>query len=217
MAKKQTVLFIDAGHGGLDPMTKEYLTDPKIGKKTLHTNGKAYHHNGWFYEGHFNRQIANEFITKATAAGFHCIPVFHPFQDNNLKERTDTANSINRQLNQKSLFLSFHANAAGVGTAPQTSAEGVCSFVYKLGSETANLAQVMTREMEKIFDKYGSRRRASLVLDNSLHITTHTNMPAILLELGFFDNPNNADLLVNPTFRTALVNTIVEVLKTRLA
>lgn len=217
MAKKQTVLFIDAGHGGLDPMTKEYLTDPKIGKKTLHTNGKAYHHNGWFYEGHFNRQIANEFITKATAAGFHCIPVFHPFKDNNLKERTDTANSINRQLNQKSLFLSFHSNAAGVGTAPQTVAEGVCSFVYKLGTETANLAQVMTREMEKIFDKYGSRRRASLVLDNSLHITTHTNMPAILLELGFFDNPNNADLLVNPTFRTSIVNTIVEVLKTRLA
>jgi N-acetylmuramoyl-L-alanine amidase len=26
MAKKQTVLFIDAGHGGLDPMTKQYLT-----------------------------------------------------------------------------------------------------------------------------------------------------------------------------------------------
>lgn len=217
MAKKQTVLFIDAGHGGLDPMTKEYLTDPKIGKKTLHTNGKSYHYNGWFYEGHFNRQIANEFITKATASGFHCIPVFHPFKDNNLIERTDTANTINKQLNQKSLFLSFHSNAAGVGTGPQTTAEGVCSFVYKLGTETANLAQVMTKEMEKIFDKYGSRRRASLVLDNSLHITTYTNMPAILLELGFFDNPNNADLLVNPTFRTSLVNTIVEVLKTRLA
>jgi N-acetylmuramoyl-L-alanine amidase len=75
----------------------------------------------------------------------------------------------------------------------------------------------MTKELEKIFDKYGSRRRASLVLDNSLHITTYTNMPAILLELGFFDNPNNADLLVNPTFRTTLANTMVETLKTRLA
>jgi N-acetylmuramoyl-L-alanine amidase len=217
MAKKQTVLFIDAGHGGLDPMTKEYLTPANIGKKTLHTNGKAYHYNGWFYEGHFNRQIANEFITMATAAGFHCIPVFHPFKDNNLKERTDNANSIYSQLNQKALFLSFHANAAGIGTAPQTTAEGVCSFVYKLGSETANTAQVMTKELEKIFDKYGSRRRSTLVLDNSLHITTYTTMPAILLELGFFDNPNNADLLINPTFRTALVRTMIETLKTRLA
>jgi N-acetylmuramoyl-L-alanine amidase len=75
----------------------------------------------------------------------------------------------------------------------------------------------MTKELEKIFDKYGSRRRSTLVLDNSLHITTYTTMPAILLELGFFDNPNNADLLINPTFRTALVRTMIETLKTRLA
>jgi len=216
MSKKQTVLFIDAGHGGLHPMTKEYLTPPTIGKKTLHTNGKPYHHNGWFYEGHFNRQIANEFIEKATAAGFHCIPVFHPYEDNSLKDRTDTANARSRELNTDSLFLSFHANAAGVGTAPQTSAEGVCSFVYKLGSTTAQLALDVTKQLEKVFDAYGSRRRASLVLDNPLHITTATRMGAILLELGFFDNPNNADLLVNPTFRTQLVNVMVETLKTKL-
>ena len=91
---KQTILFVDAGHGGLHPMTKEYLTSETIGKKTLHTNGKAYHNNGWFYEGHFNRQMGNEFIEKATAAGFHCIPVSHPWEDNSLKDRTDTANAI---------------------------------------------------------------------------------------------------------------------------
>ena len=59
---KQTILYIDAGHGGLDPMTGEYLTPPSDGKKCQHNNGKAYHGNGWFYEGHFNRQIASEFI-----------------------------------------------------------------------------------------------------------------------------------------------------------
>ena len=122
-----------------------------------------------------------------------------------------------RKFAGKSLFLSFHANAAGVGTAPQMSAEGVCSFVYKLGTETASLAQSITQNLEKVFDKYGSKRRASLVLDNPLHITTATNMPAILLELGFFDNPNNADLLINPTFRTALVTAMIETLKTKLA
>jgi hypothetical protein len=35
---KQTILYIDAGHGGLDPITRKYLTPETIGKKTLHTN-----------------------------------------------------------------------------------------------------------------------------------------------------------------------------------
>ena len=213
---KQTILFIDAGHGGLDPMTKEYLTPPTIGKKTQHTNGKAYHNNGWFYEGHFNRQFAREFIEKATLAGFYCIPVYHPWNDNSLKDRTDTANQIAAKYGARSLFLSFHANAAGMSTAPQTSAEGVGAFVYKLGSDTAALALSICQGLERIFDRYGSKRRASLVLDSSLHITTHTSMPAILFELGFFDNPNNADLLINPTFRTALITSMIETLKTKV-
>lgn len=216
MNQKQTVLFIDAGHGGLDPMTGEYLTPATIGKKTQHTNGKAYHNNGWFYEGHFNRQIAQEFISKAKEAGYHCIPVYHPFQDNSLKDRTDTANAMALKLQTMSLFLSFHSNAAGVGTQPQTSAEGVCSFVFKLGSETYKLALAITEQLEKVFDKYGSRRRSLQVLDNSLHITTYTTMPAILFELGFFDNPNNADLLINPTFRSNLINVMIETIKTKV-
>jgi N-acetylmuramoyl-L-alanine amidase len=213
---KQTILFIDAGHGGLDPMTKEYLTPPSIGKKTLHTNGKSYHYNGWFYEGHFNRQIASEFISEATKSGFYCIPVYHPWKDNSLKERTDFANQQAMKLQTQSLFLSFHANAATATTGPQMSAEGVCSMVYKLGSDTASLALVVTQNLEKIFDAYGSKRRAGLVFDNSLHITTHTAMPAILFELGFFDNPNNADLLINPQFRTLIIKSMVETLKTKL-
>jgi len=213
---KQTVLFIDAGHGGLDPMTKEYLTPPSIGKKTLHDNGKSYHYNGWFYEGHFNRQIASEFILEATKAEFYCIPVYHPWKDNPMKERTDFANQQAMRLQTQSMFLSFHANAAGATSGPQLFAEGVCSFVYKLGTETANLALTITQNLEKVFDTYGSKRRAGLVFDSPLHMTSQTTMPAILFELGFFDNPNNADLLINPQFRTLIIKSMVETLKTKL-
>jgi N-acetylmuramoyl-L-alanine amidase len=213
---KQTVLFIDAGHGGLDPMTKEYLTPPSIGKKTLHTNGKSYHYNGWFYEGHFNRQIASEFMIEATKSGFYCLPVYHPWKDNPMKDRTDFANQQAMRLQTQSMLLSFHANAAGATSGPQTFAEGVCSLVYKLGSETAVLAQVMTQSLELIFDAYGSKRRAGLVFDMPLHMTSQTSMPAILFELGFFDNPNNADLLINPQFRTLIIKSMVENLKTKL-
>jgi len=214
---KQTILYIDAGHGGLDPMTGEYLTPPSDGKKCQHNNGKAYHGGGWFYEGHFNRQIASEFIKEATNEGFFCLPVYEPYNNNTLIERVTFANEhYNKLKNPKSLFLSFHANAAGVGT-PQTSAEGVCSFVFKMNTDTARLAFDITKALENVFTKYGSKKRSLLVYDNSLYVTRETKMPSILFELGFFDNPNNADLLINPTFRTNLVKVMIEVLKTKLA
>lgn len=211
---KETILFIDAGHGGF--YKGKYYTPENIGKKTLYQNGKQYHDKGWFYEGHLNRLMAADFISKATEAGFYCIPVYHPYLDNSLKDRTDFANSMFQKLQTKALFLSFHANAAGATVNPQTSAQGNCALVYKLGSETANLALKVATEIQKIFDKYGSRRRSSLVFDQPLHITTFTQMPAILFEDGFFDNEHNADLLIQNTFISEINEARLSVLNKNL-
>lgn len=216
MEIKQTLLLIDAGHGGIDPNTGLYTTSPTIGKKTLHTNGKPYHGGGWFYEGKFNREFALEFMSQAKDAGYICHPVYHPYLDTPLNDRPKTGNEIQTKYNSKSLFLSFHANATAVGTAPQTSAEGVCSFVYKLGSETAKLAEKITLSMQNVFDAHGSKRRSQLVNDNPLTITTATNMGAILFEIGFFDNPNNADLLMKPEFRQKVVKSMIDIIKTNV-
>ena len=86
-----------------------------------------------------------------------------------------------------------------------------------MNTDTARLAFDITKALENVFTKYGSKKRSLLVYDNSLYVTRETKMPSILFELGFFDNPNNADLLINPTFRTNLVKVMIEVLKTKLA
>jgi hypothetical protein len=209
-SKDRFAFLINAGHGGVEPTTGQYFAP---GKKTLHTNGKPYHHQGWFYEGVFNRQIAAEFIAKATNVGILCYPIHYPIADMPLKTITDTANGIARELalaNIRTMFLSFHANAATNTTSPQNSAQGVCSFVFNANSRTGEIARSVTLQLQNLFDRHGSRRRASLVLQNPLHITKFTSMPAILFELGFFDNPHNADLLMMPEFRSEMVDIILQ-------
>ena len=94
---KNTVLFIDAGHGGIDPIGR-YTTAPS--KQYKFPSG--FHQDGWFYEGVSNRQIAAEFIAQASRMGFICIPVYHPYKDTSLGTRTHLANTINNELAARS-------------------------------------------------------------------------------------------------------------------
>jgi len=203
---KKTILFVNAGHGGMAD-NGETLTNPIDGKKTLHKNGKFYHKGSWFYEGSSNRDFALEFIAKASAAGFVCIPVFEPQIDSDRRARISFANKIAET--RRTLWLSFHSNATAVSTAPQNSAEGACCFVGNLAGVGGQLANSIMPEIEKVFDKWGSGRRAKLVHNTALDETTRTTMPAILFELGFFDNPKNADLLINPEFRAEVLSALV--------
>jgi N-acetylmuramoyl-L-alanine amidase len=210
---RKTILFINAGHGGTAD-NGDTMTDPTAGKKTLHTNNKFYHNGSWFYEGTSNRDFAMEFIIEATKAGFICVPVFEAQRDTPRSERISFANAWAK--GKKSVWLSFHSNATGNSTAPQTVAEGVCAFVSSLTSAGGQLAALMLPAIESVFDKWASKRRAQLVHTKALDETALTLMPSILFELGFFDNPKNADLLINPQFRAEVIAVMVQKLKENL-
>jgi N-acetylmuramoyl-L-alanine amidase len=208
---KKTLIFVNAGHGGMDDKGQT-LTNPQDGKKTLHSNGKFYHNGSWFYEGSSNRDFALEFIAAASLAGFICIPIFDAQLDTNRLERIALANNLAK--GKRSIYLSFHSNATGNSVAPQTIAEGCCCFVASLSGTGGKLAAEIMPDVQAVFDKWGSRRRAQLVHDKPLDETARTFMPSILFELGFFDNANNADLLINPEFRKEVNAAIVAKLKT---
>jgi N-acetylmuramoyl-L-alanine amidase len=203
---KKTLIFVNAGHGGMDDKGNT-LTNPIDGKKTLHTNGKFYHNGSWFYEGSSNRDFAMEFIAAASLAGFICMPIFDAQLDTNRLDRIAFANNLAK--GKKSIYLSFHSNAAGNSINPQALAEGVCCFVGSLSGTGGKLAAEIMPDVQAVFDKWGSKRRAQLVHDRPLDETARTFMPAILFELGFFDNANNADLLINPAFRAEVITAIV--------
>jgi len=203
---KNTLLLINAGHGGMDANGNN-MTDKISGKQTLHNNGKTYHNGSWFFEGVFNRDIANEFIIEAQKLGFYCIPVFDQLKDTKRIERITKGNKA--ALGWNSLWISFHANAAGNSIYPQLSAQGASVFVHKLLRPTAYNAEVICKAVQSVFDRWGSKRRSQLVHDNPLDETKYTNMPAMLFELGFFDNPDNADLLINPKFRKEVIHAML--------
>jgi len=195
------VIFVDAGHGGINPVTGEYATAPEDGKKYRHGN-KGYHGGGWFYEGVSNRLIARRFMAAAFAAGFHCIPVYHPWIDTPLQTRTDLANQIEADLNINSIFISFHSNAfKGIS-------RGFNVFHYPTSSKGKQLANKVNAYVAPYFAKNGSQR-AENVQTASFHVLKHTNMPAILLEHGFFDQEKDADLLMDGIFVDGLVQQIV--------
>ena len=58
MKANKFCVFLDAGHGGIDPKKKvpfNYTTYPS---KCFQHNNAKFHGYGWFFEGVFNREVA---------------------------------------------------------------------------------------------------------------------------------------------------------------
>ena len=83
-------------------------------------------------------------------------------------------------------FLSLHTNASS-----QAAATGSEAFVYSKPSTAANLAEDILREMTN----YTGLRNRGVFGRTGLYVLRRTAMPAILLELGFITNANDAALM----------------------
>lgn len=198
---KQTVLLVDAGHGGTDPNTGEYTTPSSTGKKFYYEN-QSFHSKGWFYEGVSNRVVAAEFIAQATRAGFICVPVYPPAEDSTLMRRINFSNHYHKEVNSNCVFLSFHSNAF------QQTNRGLQIYHYPNSTAGKALAEAVIATTQKTFIDYDSTFSYPLK-SADFAVLRGTNCPAILLELGFFDNLKDANLLFNNGFRVDIVNSIV--------
>lgn len=79
-------------------------------------------------------------------------------------------------------FVSIHRNAANIpGTA-----SGALSLVYHSGTIAEDMAKAINGELEKVgFANLGVVERPDLI------VLRETNMPAVLVEAGFLDNPKD--------------------------
>lgn len=194
---KQKVLFIDAGHGGIDP-ARHYTTAPS----KQHKFAQGFHKNGWFYEGVSNRQLAAEFMAQASRAGFLCIPVYHPYKDTPLSTRTNLANNIASDLQAESIYISFHSNAFN------GSARGWSIFHHPNSSKGREICENIAIEVLPLCADYAVPERPPIHAQ-AFHVLTYTNMPAVLLENLFFDNDEDAELLTDATFCINLCSRIL--------
>ena len=98
-----------------------------------------------------------------------------------LRLRVEDANSWGADW-----FLSLHTNAA-----TQPSATGSEAFVYSKPSAAAELAEDILQSMSN----YTGLRNRGVFSRTGLYVLRRTQMPAILLELGFITNANDAALM----------------------
>lgn len=190
--KKITVL-LDAGHGGLDAFGKYHcIADGKLYKHTK----RGFHGNGYFYEGHFNRLMLQAVEKALNAIGIDCITLSDPILDLRLQDRVLKANHYHKALNGNCFVLSLHANAS-----PRHNARGFEVFTSPGETQSDTLATFIFNHVADYFgDRISMRfdtRDGDLDKEARFFILTRTKSPAVLVEHLFFDQLDDALLLMD--------------------
>ena len=202
------MVFLDAGHGGI-LRNGNYATAPS--KQWKHSQG-TFHRDGWFFEGVWNRTLTNRVADKLRNLDIQHLIVSHEFVDNSLAYRVDMANWYARRVN-KTLYISNHSNALGTGGARGFE---IYTSRGKTGSDAvadihwANVKELMGDRISYRPDTSdGDQDREA-----GFYVLVNTTMPAILVEHLYFDNYQDALLLMDDDvverFAEAQVRTIVQ-------
>lgn len=147
-------------------------------------------------ENEFNRAVIDKLNVHLKRNNFDVLHVSAGDKDTPLKTRTDLANNTipNGFGRPADAFVSVHANAAG--NVWNSKVKGIEIF-YRAGyKEGKKLAQ----DVQEYLVKGTPLINRGLKTDN-LHITRESKMPAILIEGGFMDNPDEAKLLMSDAYR----------------
>lgn len=202
------ILYLDAGHGGLHPQTGRYLTAPA--KLFKHKKGD-FHQGSLFFEGVSNRIIAGK-LELAVEDLVQVVRLYHDWKDTGLMERVNTANR-HWYAGKKpaAVGISFHSNAAG----KPGSGSGWEVFTSPGRTKSDRYADILWEEVKKIYPGPMREERADGDHDKEAKLTmcTRTDMPFVLSENLFFDNFEEANLLIDPEFQNILIGAYRESIK----
>ena len=173
---KKLNVFLDAGHG--------HNTPGKRSKKL--PDGRQ------LLEWKFNRDVCDE-LQNLSADGI----VYHHrgfYRDIKLSERVHDINTLSSSMTTPlGLILSIHANALSRSGDWQTKAHGPRFIVAKNASDTSRLAAKCIHDSMTMLTK----DVGSIYRERDLYIVSRTRPPAVLIECGFMDNLEDADLMLD--------------------
>lgn len=202
-------VYLDAGHGGLDKSGR-YMTK---GKFFLHSKG-VFHGKGYFYEGVWNRTLTNLVAQKLAQLSIPHYIVSHDYLDTSLAERVDRANWYHKNY-KSGIFISNHANASASHRA-----RGFEVYTTRGRTKADPFADLHWNNVNDLLGKPGKIKMRKDQSDGDLdreanfYVLKNTVMPAMLVEHLFFDNFQDALLLMDDDvidkFAEAQVRTIIE-------
>jgi N-acetylmuramoyl-L-alanine amidase len=141
----------------------------------------------------FNRDMAARVRAHLERHGVETLLTVTDDTDLPLEERCNIANASGADV-----FVSLHANAYGNGKA-WTKQSGWEIYVYKEGSFSDRLAKSVHGEA---IPAIGLADRG--VKAERYYVIRNVNMPAVLIEHGFYTNKTEIELLKSPEFRERL-------------
>ncbi len=155
-----------------------------------------------FFEYEFNRDIVNRIIKQLDELGIKYFNVVPEITDISLEDRVARANQLETPLNK--LFISVHSNAAPTDDeedwAPPNT-KGIETFFFRGSTSGMNLAAVMQKQLIK-----HTQWRNRKIKPAGFFVIRNTAMPAILTENGFFNNKEEAALLMKDEVRQKIAD-----------
>lgn len=195
------VIYLDYGHGGM--INNEYQTP---GEKQYHftqINGDV---ELSIYEGEVNREIAARLANMLMSARYLVYDVVQnkylttfvsakdlEQRDISLGSRVRCANEQHRQT--PGIYISLHANAIGNNLqGPSVAVDGAMVFTSR-GQTASDL--IATDVLNEIGTRTELRKRTQYDdgdsdYERDFYVLKKTNMPAILVEAGFYTNLKDA-------------------------
>lgn len=185
--------ILDAGHGGIDEDGR-YTTCPNYDPFDETTWHKMHIHGGKpIFEGEFNRRVVDAIAAKLVNESVNFILLTPDCEDVNLEERVKEANSFYK-TDKSCIFVSVHGNAFN------TSAKGFEVFTSKGETRSDAIAEIFAVEMAKMFPSKVMRwdlTDKDKDKEANFYVLKNTDMPALLTENFFFDNPEDAKLMMS--------------------
>lgn len=153
-------------------------------------------------EHEFNEPVSRMFGDELKRSNIHVYDVAPGERDVSLIERTKYANQIYWQYCQKygeenveAIYVSIHFNALD-GTFEGSNPSGFSVHIDPGSVKGRVLAQCILNELRQ-----GTKQISRGIVEQNLHVTRETVMPAVLTENGFMDNPTEAILMIDSKFQ----------------
>ncbi len=196
--------ILDSGHGGM--VNKKYVTPGKRSPK--------FDDGSQLFEGVNNREIVKKLMIAMEAEDIKCIDIVASEQDVSLPIRVDRANNLSRT--KPCIYISIHSDAAGDGISWHQ-ASGMSVYTSEGQTKSDEFAQLVIDELQDNFKDTVKWRTDSADKDEdkeeNFYVLKNTNCPAILCELGFHTNKEEATKMLTAEWKNKVVVSIIYAIK----